>query len=186
MLRKAIKKLMKGSPQTSKDRATIRKAIKNGIVVKHSEDITLFEKFRSIYNATMDKDNADSYYYFDAKFYESMAQNLQGAWQMFYAVLDDEIIAMSIILMCNGRMHYHLSGSVLKYRNLNATNLILYEAAIYGAKHDYKILHLGGGVGSGEDPLYKFKKTFKIPETIRKKRGLFVSPMDLKSAAPKL
>jgi len=144
----------------SKDRATIRKAIKNGIVVKHSEDFTLFEKFRSIYNATMDKDNADSYYYFDPKFYESMAQNLQGSWQMFYAVLDDEIIAMSIILMCNGRMHYHLSGSVLKYRNLNATNLILYEAAIYGAKHDYKILHLGGGVGSGEDPLYKFKKTF--------------------------
>ena len=62
--------------------------------------------------------------------------------------------------MCNGRMHYHLSGSVMEFRNLNATNLILYEAAKYGAQHGYKLLHLGGGVGSGEDPLYKFKKAF--------------------------
>lgn len=144
----------------SKDRATIRKAIKNGVIVKHSDDFALFDKFRSIYNATMDRDNADSYYYFNPDFYESMAQNLQGAWQMFYAVLDGEIIAMSIMLMCNGKMHYHLSGSVAQYRNLNATNLILYEAAKYGAMHGCKILHLGGGVGSGEDPLYKFKKTF--------------------------
>ena len=144
----------------SKDRTTIRKAIKMGIVVEHSEDFSLFDKFRSIYNATMDKDNADPYYYFGSSFYESVAKDLHGNWKMFYAVFKGEIIAMSIILMCNGRMHYHLSGNVQEYRSLNATNLILYEAARYGARHGYKILHLGGGVGSGEDPLYKFKKTF--------------------------
>jgi hypothetical protein len=144
----------------SKDRATIRKAIKNGVVVKHSDDTALFEKFYSIYNATMDKDNADDYYYFKPKFYKSMSENLQGQWEFFYAILGEEIIAMSIMLMCNGRMHYHLSGSVMEFRNLNATNLILYEAAKYGAQHGYKLLHLGGGVGSGEDPLYKFKKAF--------------------------
>lgn len=144
----------------SKDRATIRKAIKNGVVIKHSDDVGLFEKFRHIYNATMDKDNADEYYYFKPKFYEAMAQDLKGQWQIFYAELNGEIIAMSIMLMCNGRIHYHLSGSVMEFRNLNATNLILYETAKYGARHGYKMLHLGGGVGSGEDPLYKFKKTF--------------------------
>ena len=131
-----------------------------GIVVEHSEDFSLFDKFRSIYNATMDKDNADPYYYFGSSFYESVAKDLHGNWKMFYAVFKGEIIAMSIIFMCNGRMHYHLSGNVQEYRSLNATNLILYEAARYGARHGYKILHLGGGVGSGEDPLYKFKKTF--------------------------
>ena len=144
----------------SKDRTTIRKAVKMGVVVEHSDNPSLFEKFRSIYNATMDKDNADAYYYFKPEFYESIAKNLHGKWKIFYAVFNNEIIAMSIVLMCNGRMHYHLSGNVQEYRNLNATNLILYEAARYGARHGYKILHLGGGVGSDDDPLYKFKKKF--------------------------
>lgn len=144
----------------SKDRTTIRKAVKNGVIVDHSNDPSLFEDFIRIYNSTMDKDNAEKYYYFEKEFYDSIVSDMPNNWEMFYALLDGKIIAMSIILFCNGMMHYHLSGSLLEYRKLNATNLILYEAAVYGAKHGYSKFHLGGGVGSGDDPLYKFKKSF--------------------------
>ena len=144
----------------SKDRATIRKDKKNGVEVIHSDNPDLFDDFIRIYNATMRKDNALEYYYFSSSFYKSIANDLKGNWQMFYAVWEGKIIAMSIMLMDNNRIHYHLSGSVLEYRNLNATNLILYETAKYGAAHGYQLFHLGGGVGSGEDPLYKFKKSF--------------------------
>ena len=57
-------------------------------------------------------------------------------------------------------MHYHLSGSVMEYRNLAPSNLLLYKAALWGCEHGYKTFHLGGGVGSGEDNLYKFKAAF--------------------------
>ena len=57
-------------------------------------------------------------------------------------------------------MHYHLSGSVLEYRNLAPSNLLLYKAALWGCEQGYKTSHLGGGVGSGEDNLYKFKAAF--------------------------
>lgn len=144
----------------SKDRNTIRKAIRNGIEVKHSSDPKLLEEFRRIYNSTMDKDHALEYYYFKPEFYNSIAKDLKGHWELFYAVYKDKMIAASIMLFCNGRIHYHLSGSIMEFRNLNATNLILYETALYGAEHGYKIFHLGGGVGSQPDALFKFKKSF--------------------------
>lgn len=144
----------------SKDRTTIRKAIKNGVQIEYSDDPHLLTIFREIYNKTMDKDNAIPYYYFEPEFYDSIAKDLKGKWKLFYALHEGNIIAMSIILFCNGKIHYHLSGSLFEYRNLNATNLILYHVALYGAQNDYHLFHLGGGVGSGEDSLYKFKKSF--------------------------
>ena len=144
----------------SKNRNMIRKAEKNGIEIHHGKDLALFEDFRRIYNATMEKDNAEEYYFFGEKFYESIHNDLRDNYEMFYAVYEGQIIAMSIILFANKQMHYHLSGSMMEYRNLAPSNLLLYKAAVWGCEQGFKTFHLGGGVGSGEDNLYKFKAAF--------------------------
>ena len=144
----------------SKNRNMIRKAEKNGIEIRHGKDLELFKVFRRIYNATMDKDNAEEYYYFGEAFYDSIHNDLNDNYEMFYAVLNGEIIAMSIMLFGNKQMHYHLSGSLIEYRKLAPSNLLLYKAALWGYERGFKTLHLGGGVGSGEDNLYKFKAAF--------------------------
>lgn len=144
----------------SKNRNMIRKAEKNGIEIKHGKDLELFKDFKRIYNATMEKDNAEEYYFFGDAFYESIHNDLNNNYEMFYAVLNGEIIAMSIMLFGNKQMHYHLSGSMIEYRNLAPSNLLLYKAALWGCEQGYKTFHLGGGVGSGEDNLYKFKAAF--------------------------
>ena len=143
-----------------KNRNMIRKAEKNGIEIHHAADMDLFKDFVQIYNATMDKDNAEEYYYFSDEFYKSIHEDLNRHYEMFYATYEGKIIAMSIMLFANKQMHYHLSGSVLEYRNLAPSNLLLYKAALWGCEHGYKTFHLGGGVGSGEDNLYKFKAAF--------------------------
>lgn len=145
---------------TSKNRNMIRKAEKNGIVIKHCKNLDMFDCFMRIYNGTMDKDHAEEYYYFKEKFYESIHNDLHDHYEMFYADLDGKIIAMSIILYGNGQMHYHLSGSLSEYRHLAPTNLLLYKAALWGSEQGFNTFHLGGGVGSGEDNLYKFKAAF--------------------------
>ena len=144
----------------SKNRNMIRKAEKNGIVIEHGQGMELFDKFIEIYNATMDKDHAEEYYYFKRPFYESIHNDLRNNYEMFYAKLEDKIIAMSIMIFANGRMNYHLSGSDIEYRNLAPSNLLLYKAALWGCEQGFKTFHLGGGVGSGEDNLYKFKAAF--------------------------
>lgn len=144
----------------SKNRNMIRKAEKNGIVIKHGQGLELFDDFIKIYNATMDKDNAEPYYYFKPEFYKSIHEDLKDNYEMFWAEYDGKIIAMSIMIYANGRLNYHLSGSDLHYRNLAPSNLLLYKAAMWGMDKGMKTFHLGGGVGSGEDNLYKFKIAF--------------------------
>lgn len=145
---------------TSKNRNVIRKAQKNGVEIHIGRSKELFETFREIYNSTMDKDNADEYYYFAPEFYDSVRSDLEENAQIFCAVLEDKVIAAAIMLAANGKMNYHLSGSIREYSKLAPTNLILYEAALWGYENGCKSLYLGGGVGSGEDGLFKFKKSF--------------------------
>ena len=145
---------------SSKNRNMIRKAEKNGVVIYHSDDPMLFTIFKEIYNATMDRDQASPYYYFRDDFYKSISEDLYGNYQIFYAVYNDEVIAMSIIIYANTQMHYHLSGSRVEYRHLAPSNLLLYKAALWGYEHGFKTFHLGGGVGSGCDSLFKFKSAF--------------------------
>ena len=144
----------------SKNRNMIRKAEKNGIEIKHGQGLELFDEFIKIYNATMDKDNAEEYYYFKPAFYRSIHEDLKDNYEMFWAEYEGNIIAMSIMIFANGRLNYHLSGSDIEYRNLAPSNLLLYKAALWGCEKGMKTFHLGGGVGSGEDNLFKFKIAF--------------------------
>lgn len=145
---------------TSKNRNVIRKAKKSDVGIYWGRDPWLFNEFFDMYNITMDKDNADEYYYFKKDFYQSVLNDLKYNSLVFYAVYNKKTIAMSIILFANMKMHYHLSASLKEYLQFAPTNLLLYEAACWGSNNGYKTFHLGGGLGSKEDSLYKFKKAF--------------------------
>lgn len=144
----------------SKNRNMIRKAIKNDVVIYNGRFPEIYEKFRTIYNGTMDKDDAEEYYYFKEPFYESVLKDLPQNAQVFWAEKDGQVIAASIMIGANGYLDYHLSGSLREFSSLAPTNLLLYQAALWGCANGYRTLYLGGGVGSGEDSLFKFKRAF--------------------------
>jgi hypothetical protein len=145
---------------SSKNRNVIRGAIRKGVVIKHDKRLELFDNFIDIYNRTMDKNEAHQYYYFDADFYKSIHDDFYDNFEMFYAEHEGRIIAMTIILYANNRMHYHLSCSEFEYRYLSPSNLLLYKAACWGVENGFETFHLGGGFNSGRDALYKFKEAF--------------------------
>ena len=94
------------------------------------------------------------------EFYESVLSGLPHNAQLFWAQKDKKVIAASIMIGANGYLDYHLSGSLREYSSLAPTYLLLYEAALWGCANGYRPLYLGGGVGSGEDSLFKFKRAF--------------------------
>lgn len=143
-----------------KNRNVIRKAQKAGVKIYWGRNPELFKKFIEMYKSTMDKDDAEDYYYFNEDFYKSILNDFKYNSMMFYAVLEEKIIAMSMILFSNRKMHYHLSASYRDYLSYAPTNLILYEAACWGCEHGLEFFHLGGGLGGKEDSLFKFKKAF--------------------------
>lgn len=144
----------------SKNRNMIRKAAKNDVRIYNGRFPEIYETFRSIYNGTMDKDHAEEYYYFGKEFYQSVLEDLPNNAQVFFAEKEGKVIAASIILTANGRINYHLSGSLREFSCLAPTNLLLYKVALWGYENGFKTLYLGGGVGSGEDGLFKFKRAF--------------------------
>lgn len=146
----------------SKNRNMIRKAQKNNVQIKYGHDETLISRFMELYKKTMDRDAATDYYYFKKEYYENLFNDLEGNIEIFYAEYDNKIISASIIMFDkkSKNIHYHLSASDYEFRNLAPTNLLLYEVAIWGSKNGYERFHLGGGLGSKEDNLYKFKKSF--------------------------
>lgn len=150
---------------TSKNRNMIRKAQKSGVKIYHGQFPEIYKTFKGIYNQTMDSDNAKEYYYFADEFYNSICNDLSDEAQVFWAEVDGKIIASSIMISANGYMNYHLSGSLREYQNLAPSNLLLYKAALWGCHNGYKCLHMGGGVGSKEDSLYKFKSAFNRNDT---------------------
>ncbi|TJX59975.1 peptidoglycan bridge formation glycyltransferase FemA/FemB family protein [Soehngenia saccharolytica] len=149
---------------SSKNRNMCRKAIKNGVKIEHSSDKVIIEEFISLYNKTMDRDNADKYYYFDKNYYYTLFNEFGKNAEIFYALYNERIISAAIIFYTNKYMHYHLSGSASSFKHLAPTNLLLYEVALWGHKMGFEVFHLGGGVGGSEDNLYKFKKSFNRNE----------------------
>lgn len=145
---------------SSKNRNVIRKAIKSGVKTYWGRSPELIDSFVPLYNVTMRNDDAVQYYYFSREFYESIFEGLKYNSMFFYSVYGKKVISIAIILLANRNMHYHLSASDKDYSSLAATNLLLYEAASWGCENGFKTFHLGGGLGSKEDNLYKFKKAF--------------------------
>lgn len=145
---------------SSKNRNVIRKAEKIGVEIFWGRSLDLFESFIPMYNDTMKLDNAKDYYYFESKFYRSILKDLKYNCMIFYAVYEEKIISMAMILFGSDIMHYHLSASNKEFNRTSATNFLLYEAACWGCENGYKKFHLGGGLGSSEDNLFKFKRAF--------------------------
>ena len=163
---------------TSKNRNVIRKAIKNNVQIKQAFDVNILNAFKDVYNQTMNRDNADNYYYFNDEFYGSILNDLKDNANVFYAEYENKIIAASIMLKAGDKLSYHLSGSLKEYGSLAATNLLLYETAKWGSNNGYKTLHLGGGVGSKEDNLYSFKKAFNKNEGLQYSIGKMIFDQD--------
>lgn len=145
---------------TSENRNRIRNALKKHVCVQHGNAADIYEKFRGLYNATMTRNKASDYYYFDRTFYESVQNDLAQNSRMFWAEKDGKVIAASLMIFANGHLNFHLSGSLKEYNALAPNNLIMYSAAIWGCENGYKTFLLGGGVGSQNDTLLRYKKTF--------------------------
>lgn len=145
---------------SSKNRGHIRKAEKEGVSIITSDSVEAYEIFNSIYETTMNQDEAVDYYYFDSEFFDSIRNDLKEHAMVYIAYLKERPIAAAIMLYENKYISYHLSGQIMEFRKYAGTNMILNEAAKWGCANGFEWLHLGGGLGAKEGPLYDFKKSF--------------------------
>lgn len=141
----------------SKNRNMVRKAAKNGVTIVRKE-IDEYHDFLPIYKETMNKDEADDYYYFEEEYFEAQSMLRDNAC-IFYAMLGKKPIAAAMMYYNDRFIHYHLAGTVTEYRKYAPSNLLLYETACWACEKGIKKFHLGGGI-TQDDNLFGFKKQF--------------------------
>ena len=129
------------------------------IKIQNNGDIT---EFTDIYYETMDRVNAKESYYFSKAYFTEFLNSQDFQTDLLLAVTKDtrETIAGVMFVKTNHLIQYHLAGTKSDFLNLNPVKILIDEMRIIGTKENYHFLNLGGGLGSTEDSLLRFKMSF--------------------------
>ena len=142
-----------------KHRNVVRKAQKAGVAVDVTAAPDDLSAFVALYEQTMERQDAAGYYFFPAEYWERLT-SLGGNLVLFDALAEGEIVASALCLRGDRWLHYHLGATADSARDLGASNLLLYTAALWGQAQSLQEFHLGGGAGAKEDSLFAFKQRF--------------------------
>jgi len=136
-----------------------RNAIKRASEKVSFQESKNIEKFIELYTATMTKNEADDFYFFNKKQYNQLLDLEQA--RLFEITAGDDIIAMGFFLFGEDLCHYHLSAnSPLSYQ-YNSNYVLLHNLFMHAQELGKKFFVLGGGTTNIDtDPLFMFKKKF--------------------------
>jgi UDP-N-acetylbacillosamine alanyltransferase len=152
-----IMKEERWSQYSSTTRNILRKAAPN-LLFYETDNI---DGFMQLYQSTMEKNNANSFYYFPREYYEKLLaiDNVK----LFAVAYDGHVINMSFVLFGKDLAHYHLSANNINFSKLNGNYFLLDSVCDYIKQNHSNVLqfHLGGGRSNlMDDSLLAFKSKF--------------------------
>ncbi len=142
-------------------RRNIRKSLDAGVTYNIIEQPKCLKNFIALYHSTMERNNADSIYFFDEKFFSNFI-SLLGKHAVLIEVLHNgKVIGAGLNIAYNRIIHTYLSGTLADYHHLSPAYILQYALAKWGKENGYRLIHDGGGrTGQPDDKLYQFKKQF--------------------------
>ena len=125
------------------------------------DDWSLYGPFVQIYWETMRNLNADPYYLFPADYFRDLRQALGSRLHLLSVLAPDgSVAAAGLFTETQGIVQYHLSCTAEEHRRRAPSKLMLDYAITWAKTAGNRVLHLGGGVGSRDDGLFRFKAGF--------------------------
>ena len=130
--------------------------------VVESKSKSDLDSFIILYHENMKRVGADKSYFFDRNYFHQLATTEDFTTKLMLCIHNDTqtIIGGALFLKKGKFVQFHLSGLSEDYLELNAMKLIIDEMRINSTNQGFKYLNLGGGRGSTEDSLFKFKTSF--------------------------
>jgi hypothetical protein len=141
-------------------RNEINKAMRAGHRVFFDDTFEYLAPFAKIYRGTMDRVHASAYYFFSDEYFADLRAALGDRLRLCVVEIGGEIAAGSLFVETCGLVQYHLSGTDARFVRERPNKLILHFVRASAKERGCDRLHLGGGLGSAEDSLFKFKAGF--------------------------
>jgi len=153
---------------TDSQRKGYRKGVKSDISKLNRENYLVIEdkekkyveEFITIYNENMVRVGAREDYFFSKAYYEMIFNSPDINSKLYFVVKENIKVAAAIFIFTGKIIQYHLSATKEEYLRNSPVRLLIDYVRLYGSQNGYLELHLGGGVGSTEDSLFKFKAGF--------------------------
>lgn len=141
------------------NRKNINKALREGVGVLIEETPRHFEDFMHIYRHTLERNQADKFYYFDHRFFQQIHRELQGHFIYAHAYKGSRIISSELLLFNDTYLHSYLGGTLEQFFPLRPNNLLKHEVAMWAQSRGIKYFVLGGG-RSDNDGIFRYKRSF--------------------------
>ena len=139
----------------------IRRALKAGVHYEIIQNPDNIDDFIKIYYSTMDRDNADDYYYFDKEYFTECLAKFGDHVLYVKVMVEDNVIAAGFYFVCDEILECHLSGTLTEFLHLSPAYITKIATAEWAAENGVSYIHYGGGTSRDENnSLYQFKKKF--------------------------
>ena len=151
-----------------KVRKNVVRARESGLTVAREDSGARLDEFFDIYNQTMTRSGAAERYLFPLSFFETIATDLQGSYQFFYALLGEQAVSAELVLTSADHIYSFLGGTLADYFPHRPNDLLKHEIIRWGSQAGKQAFVMGGGQG-GDDGIYRYKLAF-APEGSREFR----------------
>lgn len=143
-------------------RKNVRKAERNGLrcemLLGNEISLEKIESFYSIYKHTMQRNDADDYYYFSAQFFHNAAQWLNERALFVFIYLEDKIISCELVLCGDETAYSYLGGTNSEFFPLRPNDFLKFQTILYLQNKGLKNYCLGGG----SEGIIRYKKSFDM------------------------
>ena len=142
-----------------KVRKNVRKAEKNNLCILIESNLSHISDFLEIYDDTMDRNNAEDYYYFDKSYFENIEKLLPDNFMYFYVLKGNKIISTELVLYSGRYAYSFLGGTLTDYYEYRPNDFLKNEIIKWANKKGIEKFILGGGYHN-DDGIYKYKRGF--------------------------
>lgn len=138
----------------------IRKLEQLGVSCQADNSARSLADFMANYEATMQSLAAAPYYFFPKSYYQGLLAAKSFDTRIYSCTLEGRVICSGVFVFCGQFVQYHLGGTAPGFAHLAPTKLMFDTVRREASRLDYKYFCLGGGHGSQEDSLFRFKAGF--------------------------
>lgn len=149
------------SRASSHHRRALRKSLRHGLEFGPDRGPEAIAGFTACYRETMSRHRSGASYWLDEAAVRDLLDAFGEICELWVARKPDgEVASAALFLRTNGIVQYHLGGTRSADYALGAARPLFEAVAESGHVRGDRRLHLGGGVGGGDDSLLRYKAGF--------------------------
>lgn len=144
----------------SNHKRDINKLHRMGAVCECDTDGIYLDTFADIHAETMRRVGADDHYYLERSYFERFFTTPEIHARMYVVHMDGDVMAAGLFTHSGSIVQAHLNGTRDRYLCMSPAKLMYDSARLWASETGADVMHIGGGVGAGEDSLFHFKQGF--------------------------